>query len=609
MVLKRFMMMALGALGTLGMGALFVGTASASIPAPDALNDVAACIVANPLPAPARVGGRGGPGPSATVLSALVADLFMVAKEKDADDRPTTVDTCMPGMDSKININLAARITEASKRFQGLNPESDDYADDLAELRAEFSGPVMDAIFEESLARRATVAARKEFEDARTPFTAVDDRETDATSGSEQFRYKALQVGSLPGAPVSPMISTLSGVEITVTPADGRTPATIEVDTTGVQEVDTALIDGFNSNTDIRTIIAQKEGAEVDLKNAQAALKAIADGDLLLTTATIDYVNDLVRFRTDEIQKLAALITDIEEIEGNVDTVAEYQTAKSSLEGFRSTLTRAAAAQKAKNGKVLQALNDPGQQLEQLVALAESDYNSLVERGVTGSALMDALDTQTAARAARDAYVRAAGDSDNPASDLLTALIAQDDTSQALVDAVSGTYGKTVENKNAIEGLVGDDGLVATNMAGIADNKADIATNRTDIDTNTEHLADHEKRITTNTTEIARVEGRVDSNWDAIGANQMDIATNRSNINGLRKGLDVATAGVAAAMALAALPDVEGARSFGVGLGTFDGKTAVAVGFSYGTERFTFKVGAATASGETGGSAGIGWSF
>ena len=614
MVLKRFMMMALGTLGTLGMGALFVGTASADIPAPESLADVAACIVANPLP-PARGGGPPrGPGPSVTVVADPVADLFMVAKVKDAEGVVTAVDTCMPGMGAKIDINLAARITDAGSRFQALNPESDDYADDLAELRAEFSGPVMDAIFEESLVRRATVAARKEFEDARILFTDTGDREEGATSGSEQKLYNELDVGTEDGAPKSPMISTLSNVEITVTaasgPPDRRVPATIVVDLgEDTPEVTTEAISGFSSTTDIGEIITQKETAEGDLKKAQAALKAVADGDLLLTTATIDYVNDLVRFRTDEIQKLADLITAIEQVEENVDTVAEYQTAKSSLEGFRSTLTRAEAAQKAKNGAALQALNDPGQQLEQLVALAESDYNSLVERGVTGSALMDALDTQTAARAARDAYVRAAGDSDNPAGELLTALIAQDDTGQALLTAVSDTYGKTVENKTAIEDLIGDDGLVAANTAHLVDHEERITTNEADIETNKAGIATNKTGIATNKAEIVRVEERVDSNWDAIGANQMDIATNRSNINGLRKGLDVATAGVAAAMALAALPDVEGARSFGVGLGTFDGKTAVAVGFSYGTERFTFKVGAATASGETGGSAGIGWSF
>ena len=237
------------------------------------------------------------------------------------------------------------------------------------------------------------------------------------------------------------------------------------------------------------------------------------------------------------------------------------------------------------------------------------DYDAAVARGLTGRALTPFTTARDDALAAKAAYDSAAADSDNPASDLLTALIAQDDTSQALVDAVSGTYGKTVENKNAIEDLVGDDGLVAANTAHLEDHEERITTNEADIETNKAGIATNKTGIATNKAEIVRVEERVDSNWDAIGANQMDIATNRSNINGLRKGLDVATAGVAAAMALAALPDVEGARSFGVGLGTFDGKTAVAVGFSYGTERFTFKVGAATASGETGGSAGIGWSF
>ncbi len=261
---------------------------------------------------------------------------------------------------------------------------------------------------------------------------------------------------------------------------------------------------------------------------------------------------------------------------------------------------------------------DPGQHLDQLVALAQSDYDAAVESGVTGSALMPPVQLHWIMRwQHKAAYDRAAGDSDNPAGESVNGSDCPEGyRSSTSWTAVSDTYGKTVENKNTIDGLAGDDGLVAANTAHLEDhenrittNEGDIETNKAGIATNTAGIATNKTGIATNKAEIVRVEERVDSNWDAIGVNQMDIATNRSNINGLRKGLDVATAGVAAAMALAALPDVEGARSFGVGLGTFDGKTAVAVGFSYGTERFTFKVGAATASGETGGSAGIGWSF
>ena len=62
MVLKRFMMMALGTLGTLGMGALFVGTASADIPAPDAFSEVAMCIRDNtPMMPSGRPSGRPSP--------------------------------------------------------------------------------------------------------------------------------------------------------------------------------------------------------------------------------------------------------------------------------------------------------------------------------------------------------------------------------------------------------------------------------------------------------------------------------------------------------------------------------------------------------------------
>ena len=80
------------------------------------------------------------------------------------------------------------RIEQAGTRFSTLNPESDDYADDLAELRAEFSGPVMDAIFEESLARRAASKASSDYVKAQTSFInpAVEG------VGGEHMAYLAL---------------------------------------------------------------------------------------------------------------------------------------------------------------------------------------------------------------------------------------------------------------------------------------------------------------------------------------------------------------------------------------------------------------------------------
>ena len=234
----------------------------------------------------------------------------MVLKVKDAQGDPTDVDTCMPSMGAKIDINLAARITDAGSRFQALNPESDNYADELAELRAEFSGPVMDALFEESVARRATVAARKKFEDARELFTTA--RETDATSGGEEMLYNDLAVGSDADAPESPTVSIIGGVTFTTDQTQGPNRGKVTAVRVENLNVLTGDVANFTESTDIEDIMGLKTIAEADLKNAQAALKAVTDGELVLTTATIDAVNDVVTFRTDEIQKLADLITDIE---------------------------------------------------------------------------------------------------------------------------------------------------------------------------------------------------------------------------------------------------------------------------------------------------------
>ena len=126
--------------------------------------------------------------------------------------------SCMAG-----DINLATRIEQAGTAIQALNPESDDYADDLAELRAEFSGPVMDAIFEESLARRAAMQsivrlcegsdifplekARKEPQVARDrTYLASQQRRTDADAND--ISYSGFGGNSVPRStlltPVTP---------------------------------------------------------------------------------------------------------------------------------------------------------------------------------------------------------------------------------------------------------------------------------------------------------------------------------------------------------------------------------------------------------------------
>ena len=593
---------------------------------------------------------------------------------------------------SSVEIDLTGGVATLGRRLASLNPDDDDYADDLAEVREDFPGPVFDAVVAEFEARFDALEDLKALKDEQTSFNMAMGDENSGGAGTQYRAISATTVGLV--GETTPGFDTkidsggtnyevdndadlrFSQVNANDTEVmfdkEGRVTS-LEVDIE-VMETEMEIDFSTSENGDwdsLGKILTKLDEAEMERDNLQKVLDLDDDGMLSirsgsgrtavdtprnLTPGQRTFLEKVVAYRQSEVDAIRGAISGIEEFEDPADggrvyaeVVDNYHTDRQSLEGLRGALDRSLANQRTARNAVRDSVRDPADHLDTLVALAELEYTDAVDRGLTGAALAAYTGVRDAAMRARSAYTSV--DPNNPASALLTSLIAQDDTGQALLDAVSTNYGYTVSNTDrldAVEGNIGDidsleaedlrlEGRIDTNAAGIEQNSMAIDSLEAEdvrlegrIDTNTAHLEDHEERITTNEAdietnkagietnktgiatnkaEIVRVEERVDSNWDAIGANQMDIATNRSNINGLRKGLDVATAGVAAAMALAALPDVEGARSFGVGLGTFDGKTAVAVGFSYGTERFTFKVGAATASGETGGSAGIGWSF
>ena len=121
--------------------------------------------------------------------------------------------------------------------------------------------------------------------------------------------------------------------------------------------------------------------------------------------------------------------------------------------------------------------------------------------------------------------------------------------------------------------------------------------------------------------EMARMEadsalgGRISSNADniaanmnAIGQNRSAISDNRNMIGELSDDLDVVRAGVAASMALAGMPAING-RGIAIGVGSYDGESAFAVGFQIQGEQASFKIGVTSSGGETGASAGVGFNF
>ena len=249
-------------------------------------------------------------------------------------------------------------------------------------------------------------------------------------------------------------------------------------------------------------------------------------------------------------------------------------------------------------------------------------------------------------------------DMNDPVAGLIDTLLETDgDDGQALVDAIGGTYGTAKDAKDAadkvaedVAGLIGDDGAVGQNTAAIAKNAGDIemldgrvTQNEDDILTNAGNIAMNAENIASNTTMIGENRGMIetnaadimtnagnissnttmiDANTSVIGANTSAIAgldgrvgsnesaigRNANMIGELNEALEVVRAGVAASMALAGMPAING-RGISIGVGSYDGESAFAVGFQIQSEMASFKVGVTSSGGETGASAGVGFQF
>ena len=156
---------------------------------------------------------------------------------------------------------------------------------------------------------------------------------------------------------------------------------------------------------------------------------------------------------------------------------------------------------------------------------------------------------------------------------------------------------------NTMEIGYGDDGMsrIDHNEARSTQNAADIMTNAGNIATNSTMIGENTAAIGMNTSAISALDGRVGSNASAINRNEMRIGE-------LNEALEVVRAGVAASMALAGMPAING-RGISIGVGSYDGESAFAVGFQIQSDMASFKVGVTSSGGETGASAGVGFQF
>ena len=114
-------------------------------------------------------------------------------------------------------------------------------------------------------------------------------------------------------------------------------------------------------------------------------------------------------------------------------------------------------------------------------------------------------------------------------------------------------------------------------------------------------IGENKAAIGMNASAIQGLDGRV-------GSNESSIMSLRSDVGELNEALEVVRAGVAASMALAGMPAING-RGISIGVGSYDGESAFAVGFQIQSDMASFKVGVTSAGGETGASAGVGFQF
>ena len=286
------------------------------------------------------------------------------------------------------------------------------------------------------------------------------------------------------------------------------------------------------------------------------------------------------------------------------------------------------------------------------------------DRVVAEAELRDAVTAREAAtaQAAYQALVGDLDDADNPVVDLTDTLLETDgDDGRAVVDAISQTYDKTVENRDSIEALTADtedgaeedgpitantkaiaanaenveslDGrvtqneqdidtlmedtdmnaaMISSNAGHIVTNAGNIATNASNIVDNRSFIAHNAGTIALNSSHIERNAGhialnseRIGANAAAIGMNSGLIADNRHLIGELSSDLDIVRAGVAASIALSRMPSVDGG-GISFGAGTFAGEMAYAVGFQVERGFGSFDIGVTSSGGEIGAGVGVG---
>ena len=428
----------------------------------------------------------------------------------------------------------------------------------------------------------------------------------------------------------------------------------------------TSIASRYSAYTAAKTT---RDNAGVDLETKFADRVAKTSAVVSAFTSAQDFYQQLVDRREYQKAQKDAEVTRLAGLTGD-DAATEAMTmaAVTAATGAQEALDAATEAQAAFQG--LLADDSPVKALvEELLKsdAAGDDGGALVD------AIVGAYDGQDEAAARLDALLTEESSTETMDDDGNTVTMTTPESGRivdieesiagltGVGGAVAMNTGRIVQNETDIAANSGHietlDGRVsvnetgiATNATGIATNVTGIATNRTMIGTNVTNIAANSTNIMANTTAIGVERGRIDqnvldietnatgiltnagnismntgridvnetaiasnatgiaSNATLIGSNASAIGMNETRIGELSDELDIVRSGVAASMALAGMPAING-RGIAIGVGSFDGESAFAVGFQIQGEMASFQIGVTSSGGETGASAGVGFQF
>ena len=409
------------------------------------------------------------------------------------------------------------------------------------------------AFYQQLVDRREYTKAQKEAEVIRLAGLTGDEAATEADT---EAAAKAVTTAQEALDKATEAQAAFQGLVADDSPVKALVEELLKSDATGDDGgalVDT-IVGAYDASAEATATANDAETASTVAGNAVAALTAVDDPD----TADVDETGAV----TANSNAIAALTGEGGEVGLNTAAIAANETAIGDLDGL-------------------------------LIAEENARIDGDAALGVR-------IDDEEAARMAGDTALGVRIDGEATAREMAdTALGGRIDTN---VEMIGTNVTNIANNATAIMAEQTARTEADTMLGGRIDtNAGDILTNAGDIVANEMSIGANADSISANTGSIA-------ANMSSIGSNASAISDNRNMIGELSDDLSVVRAGVAASMALAGMPAING-RGISIGVGSFDGESAFAVGFQIQGEMASFKVGLTSGGGATGASAGVGFQF